>query len=300
MNVNPNCVVSRSVQDPQRKAGAVDWRAFAEPGQYRVMCTICGSGERDKTLGLKRQEDGFGVAHCFRCGYVETVVPSRRPHIVSGVIPARRSDVAGNQRPAGLSAWARSMWANCLPIQGVAKDYLLSRHCNIPPAEGDLRWHPNVKHSSSGYEGPALVALVTDVLTGQELSLHRTWITATGKVEQLGKEARMLLAGHKTTRGVVRLWPDKDVSTRLAVGEGIETALSVPGIPAWCVLDACHLARFPVIDRINELFIARDRDGPGERAADQCARRWSEARRLVWVSGQSVGDLNDHARSVAA
>jgi putative DNA primase/helicase len=274
---------------PQQQGPLVDWEAHAVPGKYRLDCPVCGEGSRDKTMGLTRRECNFGVAHCFRCEYVETnrskyITPFRRP-------------VATAQTPPGLNPWAQNLWSQCQPLSGVAKEYLHSRACLIPPTDGHLRWHPEVKHVPTGHVGPALVALVTNVLTGQKLSLHRTWITPKGKVEGLGSRVRMLLAGHSTAQGVIRLWPDECVTSKLGIGEGIETCLSLQGIPTWCSLDAGHLAAFPVIDRVQELFIARDRDVSGERAAETCARRWSAANRRVWISAQSDGDLNDLARS---
>jgi hypothetical protein len=54
----------------------------------------------------------------------------------------------------------------------VAADYLAARRCALPHPEGDLRWHPEVRHPS-GHVGPALLALVTDAVTCEPLTLHR-------------------------------------------------------------------------------------------------------------------------------
>ena len=69
--------------------------------------------------------------------------------------------------------------------------------------------------------GPALIGLVTHARTCKPLSLHRTWIKATGKADV--SPSRMPLASHSLADGVIRLWPDEAVTHGLGVAEGIET-----------------------------------------------------------------------------
>jgi putative DNA primase/helicase len=59
--------------------------------------------------------------------------------------------------------------------------------------------------------GPALVALVTDIETVEPISLHRTWITATGKADLGEHKPRKMLWNHRSD-GVIRLWPDAEVT----------------------------------------------------------------------------------------
>lgn len=261
-------------------------------GKYRDTCPDCGRGERDKTMGVTI-EAGDYVAHCFRCNYTESHRGQVRRHAVTPKLsqakPARTS----------LSDWGMGLWGRCQPLSGVALAYLQHRRCAIPPPYGDLRWHPDVKHPS-GYVGPALVALVTDANTNKPLSLHRTWITATGKADL--ETPRLPLAKHTLQNGVIRLWPDDEVTTGLCVAEGIETALSMAWsyAPAWSLIDAGHLAKFPVLDGIETLLIARDMDPAGIAAADKCATRWTEAGRTVLVTHQAANDINDEIQKEAA
>ena len=274
----------------------LDWLAFA-PGAHRVGCPVCRRGERDQAAGLKVEPDGAAVLHCFRCGLVETYRPARG---ITHRAPAVRSAIkpAAPERDT-LSDWGRALWAACLPISGVAQHYLQYRRCVIPPADGDLRWHPSVKHPS-GHVGPALVALITHALTGAPTSLHRTWITPTGKASV--SPARLLLAGHPTKSGIIRLWPDEFVTTSLAVAEGIETALSVAHAfePAWATIDAGHLAEFPVLAGVEVLTIARDNDQAGIKAAQKCTDRWANAGCIVRVTRQVANDFNDILTRTAA
>ena len=87
----------------------------------------------------------------------------------------------------------------------VAASYLAARNCALPHPEGDLRWHPAMRHPC-GHVGPVLLALMTHAVTCDPLSLHRTWITATGKAKV--DLPRLYWRGLSQRHGVVRLWPD--------------------------------------------------------------------------------------------
>lgn len=179
----------------------------------------------------------------------------------------------------------------------MAVAYLEHRCCVIPPAYGDLRWHPALKHPS-GHVGPALVALISDTHTCEPLSLHRTWITASGKADV--SPARLLLGNHGIDNGVIRLWSDDDVGHTLGIAEGIETALSLAHAvqPVWAMIDAGHLSKFPALPGITQIYIAQDNDTAGIKAATASARRWTAAGKFVSVSQQKQNDINDLAGSI--
>jgi hypothetical protein len=155
--------------------------------------------------------------------------------------------------------------------------YLATRGCALPHPEGDLRWHPALRHPS-GYVGPALVALVTDVRDAQRwLSLHRTWIAADGSGNKADvNPSRMLLKGHRKSGGCIRLWPDDWVTLGLGIAEGIETALTLARgfTPVWATIDAGNLAAFPYLWPIESLTVAVDNDLAGISAFESMARRW--------------------------
>lgn len=263
-------------------------------GKHRVACPVCDRGTKDTAGSLTVKDDGFQVFHCFRCEITECQIPDQKRYLP--VIHPPRPKVATNHKEQriGLSPEGAKLWDQCLQISGVAREYLEYRHCVIPPLNGHLRWAPELKHFPTGHVGPALVALITDVHTQAPLSLHRTWITATGKAD-LNGPAKMLWANHSIRNGVIRLWPDDAITNGLAVGEGIETCLSLAHgyRPVWSLIDAGHLADFPVLDGIENLLIARDRDTQGERAARACADRWFKAGKRVLLTQQSENDIND-------
>jgi hypothetical protein len=253
-----------------------------EAGEHRINCPAC---DGRKTLGITIEHGGKGIAHCFRCSFVES---SR--HGTERSAPVIKAKPAA-QKHTVLSDWGRKLWAECIPLSGVALDYLKARRCYAPPY-GDLKWHPTLKHPS-GYIGAALVGLVTDVHTNEPLSLHRTWITATGKADV--DPPRLLLANHSTVGGCIRLTPDDEANALLGIAEGLETALSLAWapLPVWAMIDANHLSQFPVLAGIQTLVIAQDQDAAGIAAATTCATRWAAADKEVLVTQQDQNDLND-------
>ena len=100
---------------------------------------------------------------------------------------------------------------------------------------------------------------------------------------------------------MIRLSPDDAVTTALAIGEGVETMLTVAHAfrPVWSAIDADNLAVFPVLDGIESLLIVADHDAPGLKAAEQCADRWYRAGREVRIAKSPVPgqDANDYARA---
>lgn len=273
----------------------IDWNQFAI-GEHRIACPKCSERKKDKSAGLTVNANRSGVMHCFRCGYIE-LHRSGHSSTRHGTAAVRSSPPVSAKRTS-LNEWGWNIWHQCLPISGVAAAYLKSRRCAPPPKDSHLRWHPRLRHPS-GYVGPALVALVTNALTGEAQSLHRTWITETGKAPV--NPPRMQLARHSLAGGVIRLWPDDYVSHGLGVAEGIETALSLAHgyEPVWSLIDANHLASFPVISNVEVLMIAKDNDPAGRAAASACAHRWHAAGKRVLITSQAANDINDILKDAA-
>jgi hypothetical protein len=201
-----------------------------------------------------------------------------------------------------LSAAELARWNTYGAVSGAGLAYLQARHCVVPPADGDLRYHPALRHWLTGYVGPALVALVTDAETAEPLTMHFTWIEPRGSKADI-ERPRLLLGGHRKAGGVIRLWPDEAVTYSLAAAEGIESALSLAHAhaPAWAAIDAGNLGSLPVLAGVESLVIAQDHDDAGIRASNACAARWAAAGRAAYVvSTPAQGqDINDLAREAA-
>ena len=283
-----------------------------QPGQHRAPCPECDHGPRDDALAVRIDCDSAGATWlCHRCGWSRGIRLGRRE------APWRPSSGRQERQPIPaqyltLSPWGLDLWDACRPIEPgtVAAAYLARRYCVVPP--GDLRWHANLDDRVSGYRGPALVALVTDVDTGEPVNLHRTWLAQDGAGKAEINKPRRLLKGHRS-RGVIRLWPDTEVTIALAIGEGIETCLAAAheGLtPVWATISASNLTAFPILPGIERLTVLCDHDKPnpktGKRAGHEAAlaviERYTTAgfdpdRDLAVILPQSEGeDANDLVR----
>ena len=256
------------------------------PGEHRAPCPSCERGPKDDALAVRVEDDDGATWFCHRCGLKGGI---RGEHATLGaatrsVVPAR----------AGLvwSETANAIWRRSEPLAGSpAADYLVGRCCVLPPPDADLRYLP-----PKGNHGPAMLARVTDAVTGQPMTLHFTRLD--------GSEPRkLLLKGHRKAGGVVRLWPDDCVTTHLCIAEGVATALSAAWAyqPAWATVDCGNLSAFPVLPGVEVLVIAADHDPAGLEAAEACAERWTRAGRevVLWVPDAKGEDWNDVARRVA-
>jgi putative DNA primase/helicase len=265
-------------------------------GTHRIACPQCPKG-KSQALSVRIRGDEF-TFRCFRCEWSGTSQGDVTEGAAADVKP---------QRPADPGRMLE-LWRNGRPIEPgtAAASYLEARACALPHSDGDLRWHPALRHPC-GFVGPVLLALMTDAVTGDPLTLHRTWIQPDGRKADVDPP-RLYWKGLTSGRGVVRLWPDAEVSLGLCVAEGLETALSAAagfGL-AWACLDAWHLRTLPVLPGIDALTIVADHDKrnpqtgirPGNAAANACARRWAAAgvEVLLWTAPAEGQDFNDIAR----
>ena len=146
---------------------------------------------------------------------------------------------------------------------------------------------------------PCLLARYSDALTGELRGIWRRSVDGLNKPMTLGPMGGC----------VIRLWPQEQVTTRLVIGEGVETVLAAatrithrgkPLRPAWATGSAGNMRRFPVLDGVEQLVILVDNDesGTGQDAAEECARRWCDAgRKVIRLIPRTPGtDFNDLVR----
>jgi putative DNA primase/helicase len=189
---------------------------------------------------------------------------------------------------------ALAIWCEARPLRGtLAEQYLRSR-CIEAPLEAleILRFHPRCPWGIG--TRPAMVALIRDILTDEPIGIHRTALSADGS--KVGRKALGLKGG-----GAIKLSPLMDAGRELLIGEGIETTLSASmlgfGSPAWSVIDAGEMRRFPALPGILRLTIAVDHDvkGAGQKAAAETRARWEAAGLRVRTAMSSTPgeDFND-------
>lgn len=205
-----------------------------------------------------------------------------------------KGDIDNAQDREARQRRAQDIWAASTPIKGTPAETYLIRRCGSLPGHDlnhVLRFHPAVR--SDGRDWRAMIALMTDPVTNEPRGVHRTFLTGDGRRAEPGKK----MLGPK---GVIRLWPDEEVTDGLFIAEGIETALAAAHLytfaPVWACADAGGVSQFPVLGGIEELTILTDHDAgkAGEKAALQAGQRWANAGRAAGcVMTKTQGDFAD-------
>ena len=219
-------------------------------------------------------------------------------------LPAAPASASADTYDPGEAA--RRLWQRCRAIDGThAEAYLRARaihRCRFSA----LRFHPELFYRDGGgvRRLPALVAAVT--ANAEEHSrpaerpghaaivgVHRTWLDPRHPAKAAVSFPRKTLGrvhGHAVRFG------DPDAGT-LAVGEGIETVLSivtaVPAITAAAALSAGGLGAFTPPAGIARLVVACDNDAAGESAALRLRRRCARRRIDCAVVVSQAGDFNE-------
>jgi hypothetical protein len=130
-----------------------------------------------------------------------------------------------------------------------------------------------------------MIGLLRDIRTDEPCGVHRTALLPDGSDRDrvLGKAMLGRASG-----AAIKISPDDEVTLGLGITEGIETAVAIilsGWRPVWAAASASGIAQFPVLSGLEELTVFADCDpnGVGQRAAEQCSRRWIESGRLAAI-----------------
>jgi Toprim domain len=222
-----------------------------------------------------------------------------RPVIPSPAHPSHSLPRTGSATPPafrGSSQAARRLFHAGRPVPGTpAEAYLRARDITAPLDWPALRYHPSVyyrAHDDAALElWPALLAAVT-ALDGTISGVQRTWLDRQRPAKALLPDPRRAL-GCLLGNGV-RFGNVRDI---LAAGEGIETMLALksvlPDLPMIAGLSANHLAALDLPSSVRRLYVARDNDDAGRRAANRLRDRhqYIDVRQLVPVHADFNLDL---------
>jgi hypothetical protein len=197
--------------------------------------------------------------------------------------------------PIGSPEAARRLFARSRPLAGtLAEAYLRNRGNPDVRKCGSLRFQPRCWFRDADdrlAEGPALIAAVTD-LDGNLTGVQRTWLDLSGGGKAPMPSPRRAL-GHLLGNGV-RFGAARDI---LAAGEGVETMLALrtalPTLPMVAALSAGHLAALRFPPKLRRLYVARDNDAAGRRAAERLGRRAEALGIEAVVLAPVLGDFND-------
>lgn len=200
-----------------------------------------------------------------------------------------------NRREKNRDA-AQRIWSEAIPATGtLVASYLRHRGIIAPPPDC-LRYHPKVFNRERKGHYPAMIAYRTGP-DGSFGGIHRTWLSANGKDKLDVFAPRKDLAS--IVGSTIRLAP---VSAELAIGEGIETALSCPqlcdGLPAWAAGSAYTLEHAVLPPEVKKVSLLEDQDIDGMYACREAGFRFEQREgRAVRIIRPSFGnDLNDEVK----
>jgi hypothetical protein len=284
-------------------------------------CPMCGRGKDCFSVNVKKQ-----VFNCRRCGKAGDVISLVR-HLDGGEFrqaierlvagpetafarpsPERRPGGASQepQKPADDGARrteaALKIWDEARDARGTLVEFYLKGRCLELP-EGDcsqfMRFHGNCPFGQERF--PALVALIRSIATDAHQGIQRTALNSDGTaVKHNGKTLRMTLG--PMAGGAIKIDADADVTLGVCIGEGMESTLAGRQLgfaPAWALLSASGIAKFPALSGLESLTIFRENDDASRKAVEECGSRWHADGCDVFTVRPEIGsDLNDEIREV--
>jgi len=251
---------------------------------WRCRCPVHGG----RSLTLRDGDGDRLLVTCWGgCNPLDVLAELRR----SGLLNQARAN--NNYRPIsaaphkhsdGQIARAIAIWREARPVAGTAVEKYLATRSITGLLPSNLRFHPACPHPS-GARLPAMVALVEHVTRGS-VAIHRTYLQFDGSGKALASPDKASLG--PVGGGAVRL-ATPEPGERLAVAEGIETALSVAvacAMPAWAALSAGGIRSLVLPPEITNILLCADNDanGVGQRAALEAAKRWLAEGRQVRIA----------------
>ena len=263
--------------------------------------------DRKPSLSIREADDGKVLVKCFAGCEQALVIAALRAR---GLWPTNDRYQAKIIRPqlrqpacnehdgddAVRTAAALRIWQLAEPAADtLVETYLQSRRINVTPPTS-LRFHPALQHPSGGL-WPAMIALVRRGTVDEPVAIHRTFLARDGRSKAPVVPSKMMLGpchGGAVRLGTVQ--PDR----WLAVGEGLETTLSVMqacAIPGWAALSEGGIKNLILPPGAAKVLVCADNDanGTGQRAARDAAERFlGEGRSVSIATPPMTGmDFND-------
>jgi hypothetical protein len=250
---------------------------------WRCRCPLHGG----RSLVLQDGDQGRVLATCWAgCNRLDVIAELRRRGLLDD-----RADRIHNEPANAIcqidhlaernGRLALEIWNAARDVGGtLAAQYLARRKLVLPEGVSGraIRFHASCPFG--GDRHPTMIGLFRAIVNNEPRAIHRTALTPDG--DKLGRK----MLGRKSGTAI-KLTPDEDVTTSIAIGEGIESTLGgmlLGFVPAWALGDVCGIASFPVLSGVETLtiFVDRDVSGTGQRCAIECSRRWTRAGRQVF------------------
>jgi len=212
--------------------------------------------------------------------------------------PKARVTAVTASKPESSDRW-RKPWRAARPIAGtLGEAYLQHRGLRFADPGGEVlrfsEWHARRNPSGELERHPALLALLSDVRTGEPCGTINIYLRPEG-TDRL-RDPKGKTSWGRAGGSAVMLSGLDEPTLGLTICEGVETGISLlmAGLaPVWCCGGAGNLASFPALGGIEALTIAADADAPGQKAAESVATRWHEAGREAVIIAPPAGDWAD-------
>lgn len=199
-------------------------------------------------------------------------------------------------------ASARHIWSLSKPVDDsgthLVRRYLAQRGLTPYPWPEDIHFKASAYNFTMGKHHPVMVCAVRN-LAGDVMAVHQTFLTPEArKIEGEGIKAKLFTGSVKGS--AIRLAGATD---RVALAEGIETALSVTKLtdwPCWATGSASNIPDLP--ETIKEVLLAADSGKAGEVWAKKAATRYAREGRIgrALFPPEGFGDFNDVLMKEAA
>ena len=226
---------------------------------------------------------------------------------IDNIVPINRDSSRIQKEKLRWSDRANQIWQNAKPfIDSPVQYYLENRNLHYPDCysyydmndgekfiekvfyPSNLKYHPAIYHPILKQKLPAMVALITDFLTGDPISLHFTFLDIKNGTKANITPNKIMLANHSNKNGIIYL-SDIKYPSAICMAEGIESALSIRYEPAFkslpfvACLSAGNMANLPIKDSLEHIIIYADNDasGIGIKSARQLAQRYEQANKLA-------------------
>jgi hypothetical protein len=213
--------------------------------------------------------------------------------------PTRSAAAPEPDAPKPDSDRWRRPWQSARPVADtLAETYLAARGLRFEDSAGCVLrfavWRARKSPADELEYHPALLCALSDARTGEQCGIINIYLRSDGSDRLRDNKGKTVTS--RARDAVVMLSDFDNPMMGLVLCEGIETGIALyqrEVCPIWACGAAGTLAKFPLLGGIESLTIAADADAPGQRAADELARRWREAGREVRIVPPEAGDWAD-------
>lgn len=285
-------------------------------GNYGLApCPICQIEGRRNQRGLSVKDAGVRTlltCHKSGCEALDILNQLKAAGLISGTgqhstapsaADREKQRAEENRRKQKSLKYAHAIFATGVNCAGTPAETYLEETRGIKglrfgKMRNTLRFHPEVWHSGSRQNLPAMLAQIRDH-KGYALGIHRTYLKSDGSGKADVEPTKMMLG--PSSGGAVRFGPDGPV---IALAEGIETALSVSRasrLTVWSTLSTSGLKGLilPPAPIAEVIILCADNDEAGLAAAQTTAGCLEATGRVVSIihPKDTGADFNDVLRA---